>query len=107
MDTEKLTNSTVKKAVEALSENDKKAWFSLFESNAVFTDDGNAQDFHDFFEHAFTHKERFLSITKVENDGKDVYGNFFAGQWGSFNVYFKFQVNANGKISRLDIGQAK
>ena len=34
--------------------------------------------------------EKFLNIDKVENNGKTVYGNFKAGQWGTFRVFLSF-----------------
>lgn len=105
MDTTQLTNATVKSAIEALQANDKNAWFSHFTADAVFTDDGNTKDFQSFFDNAFDHEEKFLSIEKVENEGKDLTGDFYAGQWGTFKVYFNFTVDSDSKISRLDIGQ--
>ncbi len=107
MDISKITNPQVKQAIEALQNNDKKAWFSFFTKDAVFTDDGRIMDFTSFFDNAFKHKEKFLTIDKVENNGKDIFGNFFAGQWGTFKVYFKFHQQADGKLNRLDIGQSK
>jgi len=105
MDTTQLTNTTVKSAIKALQANDKSAWFSHFTTDAVFTDDGNTKDFKPFFDNAFNHEEKFLSLDKVENDGKDLTGDFYAGQWGTFKVYFNFTLNDEGQISRLDIGQ--
>lgn len=105
MNTDKLTNTTVKKAIEALQTADSKAWFALFTADAALYDDGNKMDFKSFFEKAFGH-ERFTSIDKVENKGLDLYGRFHSDQWGDFKTYFKFHINAAGKISRLDIGQA-
>lgn len=105
MDLSKISNENVKKAIEALQANDLKTWYSYFTSDAQFTDDGNSLDFKSFFENAFDKKERFLDIDKVENDGKDIYGNFYAGQWGTFRVYFKFHQNSDGKFHKLDIGQ--
>lgn len=107
MDISKITNPQVKQAIEALQASDKQAWYAYFTSDAVFTDDGRTLEFKSFFDNAFNHKEKFLSIEKVENDGKDVYGNFYAGQWGTFKVYFKFHQQADGKFNRIDIGQAK
>lgn len=107
MDLSKMTNETVRKAVETLQANDKKAWYAYFTKNAVFTDDGRTLDLKSFFDNAFEKKEKFLSLDKVENEGKDIYGNFYAGQWGTFQVFFKFQINADGEVIRLDIGQAK
>ena len=106
MDLSKITNENVRKAIEALQVNDKNTWYSYFTSNAIFTDDGRTLDFKSFFDNAFDKKEKFLDIDKVENEGKDIYGNFYAGQWGTFKVYFKFHQNADGKFNRLDIGQA-
>lgn len=105
MDLSKITNETVRKAIEALQSGDQ-SWYGFFTDNPVMTDDGNKIDFKAFFSHALG-EEKFLTIDKVENDGKDVYGNFKAGKWGTFRVYFKFHQNADGKFDRLDIGQAK
>ncbi len=105
MDTTKLTNEVVKSAIGALQANSRQAWFGHFTGDAVFTDDGNTKDFKSFFDNAFNHEERFLSLDKVENDGKNLTGDFYAGQWGTFKVYFNFMINDEGKISRLDIGQ--
>lgn len=105
MDLSKITNETVRKAIEALQNGDQ-SWYSFFTPNPAMTDDGNKVDFKNFFAKALG-EEKFLSIDKVENEGKDVYGNFKAGQWGTFKVYFKFHQNAEGKFDRLDIGQAK
>ncbi|WP_245707099.1 hypothetical protein [Epilithonimonas hungarica] len=104
MEYDKITNETVKKAIEAL-ENGDKSWYSYFTDDPVMTDDGNKVDFKSFFAKALG-EEKFLSIDKVENDGKDVYGNFKAGKWGTFRVFFKFHQNTEGKFDRLDIGQA-
>lgn len=104
MDTSKLTNEMVKNAIEALQKGDAK-WYSYFTENAVLTDDGRKMDFKKFFADALGH-ERFKSIDKVENDGKDVYGTFETEKWGSFKTYFKFHINKDGNIEQLDIGQA-
>lgn len=102
-----IPNPAVKTAIEALQSNDRTAWYSCFTADAVFTDDGQTRDFKTFFDNAFAHGEKFLTIDMIENEGNNLYGNFFAGQWGTFRVYFKFQQNADGKFNRLDIGQAK
>jgi hypothetical protein len=105
MNRDKLTNTAVKKAIDALQTADSKAWFALFTADAALYDDGNKMNFKSFFEKALGH-ERFTSIDKVENNGLDLYGRFHSDQWGDFKTYFKFHINAEGKINRLDIGQA-
>lgn len=105
MNTDKLTHTTVKQAINALQTNDSKAWFALFTDKAELFDDGNKMDFKSFWQKAIGH-ERFTSIDKVENNGLDVYGRFHSDQWGDFKTYFKFHIDKDGKINRLDIGQA-
>ncbi|PWN62830.1 hypothetical protein C1634_008630 [Chryseobacterium viscerum] len=105
MDLSKITDPSVKQAIEALQNGDK-SWYSFFTENPTMTDDGQHVDFKSFFSNALGN-EKFLSIDRVENDGKDIYGNFQAGKWGTFPVFFRFHKNAEGKFERLDIGQNK
>ncbi len=105
MITDALTNATVKAAIEALQQGDRKAWSALFESDARLYDDGNPRSLPKFTEEALGH-ERFTSIERVENGGLDVIGAFHSDKWGDFRTYFRFQLSPAGKIKRLDIGQA-
>lgn len=106
MDTSKLTNETVKKAFDAWQSGDSKTFLSYFTADAKLYDDGNSRNFQSFVKDACGH-EKFTSIDKVENNGLDIFGNFHTESWGDFKTYFKFKINAEGRINRLDIGQAK
>lgn len=105
MDTSKLANATAKAALDAWQRGDKAAFKSFFTADAKLYDDGNPRGFQGFINDACGH-ERFTSIDKVENNGLDIYGHFHTESWGDFKTYFKFHINADGKINRLDIGQA-
>jgi len=105
MNTDRITNPVVKNAIDALQSGDKNKWFELFTADAELYDDGNKQNFKSFFQKALGH-ERFTRIDKVENNGLDLYGEFHSDQWGDFKTYFKFYLNKDGKINRLDIGQS-
>jgi hypothetical protein len=104
MDIDKLTNSTVKAAFDALQTGDSELWLSYFTPDALLYDDGNVRDFHSFSTKNVGHK-KFTSIDKVQNEGLDIYGHFHSDQWGDFKTYFKFHINGSGAIYRLDIGQ--
>ncbi|WMC06067.1 MAG: hypothetical protein PQ275_06860 [Elizabethkingia anophelis] len=105
MDTTKLINSTVKQVFEAWQNGDKETFLSYFTADAKLFDDGSPRDFQKFVNEACGY-EYFTTIDIVENDGKEIYGNFHTESWGDFRTYFKFHFDADGKISRLDIGQA-
>lgn len=106
MDTSKLTNATVRAAFDAWQKGNSKAFISFFTLDAKLYDDGKSIDFEGFVKDASGH-ERFTSIDKVENNGLDIYGRFHTESWGDFKTYFKFHINSEGRIERLDIGQAK
>jgi hypothetical protein len=106
MDISKLTNETVKKAFNAWQKGDAKEFLSYFTADAKLYDDGNPRNFQSFVKEACG-KEKFISIEKVENLGKEITGNFHTESWGDFKTYFKFTINPEGKFTRLDIGQAK
>jgi hypothetical protein len=105
MDTSKLTNPTVKAAIEALQQGDRRAWAAAFEPHAELYDDGSPRSLEEFNQSALG-LERFTSIDSVDNQGLDVTGQFHSAQWGDFRTYFRFRLSAGGKIRRLDIGQA-
>lgn len=105
MTSDKLANPTVKAAIEALQKGDREAWVRLFEPNAMLYDDGSPRSLEAFSAEAVGH-ERFTSIDRVDNHGLDLVGRFHSDRWGDFRTYFRFQLSSEGKIQRLDIGQA-
>ena len=106
MNTNALTNPTVKAAIEALQSGDREAWSANFEPGAKLYDDGAPHSLAKFTRDALGH-ERSTSIDRVENNGLDLVGAFHSDQWGDFRTYFRFQLSPSGKIRRLDIGQAE
>jgi hypothetical protein len=104
--TDPLTSPTVKAAIDALQKGDRHAWSVLFEANAELYDDGSPRSLEEFTREALGH-ERFTSIDHVTNRGFDLEGAFHSDRWGDFRTYFRFRLSQTGKISRLDIGQAK
>ncbi|HEY4372488.1 MAG TPA: hypothetical protein VGN52_11240 [Burkholderiales bacterium] len=104
MDTRRITDPVVRAAFEAWQKPDLNAWLAHFAPGATLLDDGAPRDLQAFSREIG--KERFLGIDRVENHGRDIYGPFHSDTWGDFNTYFKFRLNAQGQIERLEIGQA-
>jgi len=101
-----LSNKKIKAAITALQNNDDTPWFALFSDDVLLYDDGNQMQFKNFFKKALGH-ERFLTIDRVDQNGMEVYGDFHSDQWGKFKTCFKFELDKNGKICRLEIGQVE
>lgn len=104
MTTVKITNEIARKAIQAWQDADMKAWNTLFIENPTLLDDGNSRDFQKFSKEMGA--EYFISIDRVKNKGKDVYGQLHSDTWGDFKTYWKFTINKDDKISTLEIGQA-
>lgn len=103
MDTSALS-PVVRAAFEAWQAGDLDGWLAHFVPGATLTDDGNPRDFMAFSREIG--KERFTSIEDTKRDGTEIVGQFHSDQWGDFRTYFWFHPGADGKITRLDIGQA-
>ncbi len=105
MEYQKIESPLIQGAIQAWQKADSTTWLSFFTPNPNLLDDGKTRDFHQFSTETIG-KERFISIDKVENNGLNIYGRLHSDTWGDFKTYFKFHVNATGKIDRLEIGQA-
>ena len=105
MDTSKLTNNIVKAAFQAWQQGDTKLWLSYFTDDVQLYDDGRPRNFNKFSTEAIGH-EKFTSIDKVEDNGLSIYGKFHSDTWGNFKTFFKFHLDNNNKIYKLEIGQA-
>ena len=77
---------------------------AAFSASPQLFDDGSPRDFAEFTNAIGT--ERFVTIDKVEDGGRAVYGQFHSDKWGDFRTYFRFTPGADGRFTRLDIGQA-
>lgn len=97
-------NKTIQQAIAALQANNKELWFSYFDDEVKFTDDGRVLDFVSFFDNAFNHGEKFVHIEEIKDEGCTVIGDFYAGTWGEFKVYFTFSLQGD-RIVSLAIGQ--
>lgn len=105
MDTTKITSPVIRAAFDALQAGDKAAWFAQFTADAELVDDGRALDFVSFFEKAIG-TEKFVSIDEIAHNGTEIVGTIETEQWGSFKAFFRFYLDTQGKISKLEIGNA-
>ena len=104
--TEQLRQPTVRAAIEALQRGDSRAWTALFSEGARLFDDDKPRDLARFTKDALGH-ERFDTLDEVSEDGLELRGLFHTEQWGDFRTYFRFALASDGRIERLDIGQAE
>lgn len=105
MELSSIKNTIARQAIDAWQNGNIDTWNSLFTKEAKLYDDGNPRDLQKFSRECIGH-ERFISIDKTEDNGLHVYGKFHSDTWGDFKTYFKFYLDSDNRISRLEIGQA-
>ena len=100
-----IDNPSVRSAIEALNQRDKKRWFEQFSDELAFTDDGIPQDFARWCDEELfgSFKAYLVAIDKVDDKGLTFYGRYHSDKWGDFKTFWRFVVE-NGKISKLDVG---
>ena len=101
-----LTTPLVQKGIIALNEQDAKTWYSLFNDDATFSDDGRTMDFKSWCDRELfgNSKCSVIRIDKVENDGLNVYCLFRSDNYGDFKTFMHFGTNGENFVS-LDVGQ--
>lgn len=105
MEASRTMNPAVANVIAALQLPDKRAWHSLFAPDVKLRYNGSSIDFHSLFQKALG-LEKLARIDKTENNDRDVYGHFHSSRWDDLKTFFRFSVNEDGKISRLEIGRA-
>jgi hypothetical protein len=107
MNTDSLQHPLVRAAIIALNGRDRTAWLILFSADALLTDDGNSQDLVPWSDNELFGADhgQLTTVTRQEDGGLSIYGNFHSSRWGDFNTFMRFQVQ-DGKIVRLDVGQS-
>src|SRR5579871_5625704 len=94
MTPDSLLDPRVKAALDAMKVRDRRAWFNLFTTEAILTDDGNAHDFAKWSDAELFGEDKgyLMSIDRVEDHGLTVYGKFHSDRWGEFETFMRFTV---------------
>lgn len=106
MNVSDLSQPLVRAAIEAANARDRQAWLALFADGAVLTDDGSPHALREWSDGELFGEShtRITAIHGEEQHGTLVHADLHSDRWGDFQTFWKFTL-ANGKITRLDVGQ--
>jgi len=102
---ERVTNTVVSAAINALNRRDRDGWFGLFVPEAEFSDDGITRDLVEWCDEEFfgRYRARIISIDRVEDGSLTFYATYHSDKYGDFQTFWKF-VLSDDKIAKLDVG---
>jgi hypothetical protein len=102
---EAIKNELIRAAIEAINEQDRNSWYSVFSKDAKLFDEGKERDFRRWSDNEIFGSDPPLvtSILKVEREGFTVYCKFHSRVWGESKIYMTFTITG-GHISKLDTG---
>lgn len=95
---------TVRTAISALQAGDRLNWLTCFTAGAKLFDNGKRKSLFNFTRDHIG-SMHFISIERVDNDGRDVYGVLKVREEENIRAYFKFRLDAAAMCSRLDVGR--
>jgi hypothetical protein len=106
LDTDHLSNPTVKAFVAALNAGDKKALFATLAPGATMSDDGTDRDLADWTEREIFSSSGHMDVESEADGGRSLIARYTNSTWGAMRTAWRFEITDEGKISRFETGQA-
>ncbi|MFJ6794651.1 nuclear transport factor 2 family protein [Streptomyces sp. NPDC091268] len=102
----KLTDPAVAALVAAVNAHDKAAFLALLTPGATMSDDGTDRDLQEWIEREIFSCGGHMEVQKESDDGRALVVDFRNDTWGEMRTAWRFDVTADGRISRFETGQA-
>lgn len=101
-----LHNPAVRALVEAVNRGDRDAFLALLTPDAELTDDGTTRDLEEWIDREIFTSNGHMDVHRQNGDGTDLTVRYRNDTWGEMNTRWHFTVTDDGRISRIETGQA-
>lgn len=105
IESERLSDPTVRAFVEAINGGDRDAFFALLAPGATMSDDGSERDLTEWVDREIFSSNGRMEVESESEDGRALVASYSNDTWGAMRTRWGFSV-ADGKISRFETGQA-
>lgn len=102
----KLSDATVGALVTAVNAHDKNAFLALLTPDATMSDDGSDRDLQDWIDREIFDSGGHMDVQKESDGGRALVVDYRNDTWGEMRTAWRFDVTADGRISRFETGQA-
>lgn len=105
IETENLTDPTVRAFVAAVNAGDKDAFYATLAEDATMSDDGTERDLDEWVESEIFSTDGHMDVESESDEGRALIASFSNSKWGSMRTAWRFTVS-DGTIARFEAGQA-
>ena len=101
-----LTDPTVRAFVTAVNAGDRSAFEAVLAPGATMSDDGSDRDVTQWTEKEVFSCSGHMSVASESDNGRSLVVDYRNDTWGEMRTAWRFDVTAEGRVSRFDTGQA-
>ncbi|GHB75224.1 hypothetical protein GCM10010347_51980 [Streptomyces cirratus] len=101
-----LTDPAVRAFVTAVNANDRAAFQAALAPGATMSDDGTDRDITDWAEREIFSSNGHMDVASEADGGRSLLVEYRNDTWGVMRTKWRFDVTADGHISRFETGQA-
>jgi hypothetical protein len=104
--TAEIADPAVLRLVDAINAGDRDAFFAALTPDATMSDDGRERDLSAWVDQEIFTANGRMDVDEALNEGRSLVATFTNDTWGGMRTAWRFDVSADGRISRFETGQA-
>lgn len=106
IDPAQLTDPAVRAFVSAVNSGDQAAFQAILAPGATMSDDGSDRDIADWAEREIFSSAGHMAVDSEADAGRSLVVDYRNDTWGEMRTAWRFDVTADGRVSRFETGQA-
>ncbi|MGW7059147.1 nuclear transport factor 2 family protein [Streptomyces sp. NPDC054904] len=106
IDPVQLTDPTVRAFVAAVNAGDRAAFEAVLAPGATMSDDGSDRDPAQWSDREIFSSGGHMAVTSEADGGRSLVVDYRNDTWGEMRTAWRFDVTADGHVSRFETGQA-
>jgi hypothetical protein len=104
--TAEITDPAVRRLVDAINAGDRDAFFAGLTPDATMSDDGTERDLTEWVDREIFSANGRMSVEEVRDEGRSLTATYTNDTYGAMRTGWRFVVAEDGRIGRLETGQA-
>ncbi|MFD3547534.1 nuclear transport factor 2 family protein [Streptomyces sp. NPDC058655] len=101
-----LSDPAVRAFVTAVNAGDQQAFRAAVAPGATMSDDGSDRDLAQWSEKEVFSSAGHMSVVSESDGGRALVVDYRNDTWGEMRTAWRFDVDADGRVSRFETGQA-
>ncbi|MFF3019270.1 nuclear transport factor 2 family protein [Streptomyces sp. NPDC057939] len=106
IDPDQLTDPTVRAFVTAVNAGDRDAFQAVLTPDATMSDDGSDRDLTQWTDREIFSSGGRMAVASESDAGRSLVVDYRNDTWGEMRTAWRFDVTADGRVSRFETGQA-